>query len=83
MKCGIDEPVKLYQRGETTIKPKYQFVSSHTARRTGVTNLYLRGLDLLTIAKIAGHTSTNTTMGYVCCGIRELPQEAKEYFSGF
>lgn len=82
-KCGIDEPVKLYQRGETTLKPKYQYVSSHTARRSGVTNLYLRGLDLLTIAKIAGHSSTNTTMGYVCCGIRELPQEAKEYFTGF
>lgn len=82
-KCGIDEPVKLYQRGETTQKPKYQYVSSHTARRSGVTNLYLRGLDLLTIAKIAGHSSTNTTMGYVCCGIRELPQEAKEYFTGF
>ncbi len=82
-KCGIDEPVKLYQRGETTVKPKYQYVSSHTARRSGVTNLYLRGLDLLTISKIAGHTDTKTTMGYVQCGIRELPQVAKDYFTGF
>ena len=82
-KCNINEPIKLYQRGETTLKPKYQYVSSHTARRSGVTNLYLRGLDLLTIAKIAGHNNTATTMGYVCCGIRELPREAKEYFTGF
>lgn len=82
-RCVIVEPVKLYQRGETTVKPKYQFVSSHTARRTGVTNLYLRGLDLLTISKIAGHSDSKTTMGYVCCGIRELPREAKEYFTGF
>lgn len=82
-KCGIDEPVKLYRRGETTTKPKWGYISSHTARRSGVTNLYLRGLDILTIAKIAGHTNTATTMGYVCCGIRELPQEAKEYFTGF
>lgn len=82
-KCGIDEPIKLYRRGETTTKPKWEYVSSHTARRSGVTNLYLRGLDILTIAKIAGHTNTTTTMGYVCCGIRELPQEAKEYFTGF
>lgn len=82
-KCGIDEPIKLYRRGETTTKPKWEYVSSHTARRSGVTNLYLRGLDILTIAKIAGHTNTATTMGYVCCGIRELPQEAKEYFTGF
>lgn len=83
MKCGIDEPTKLYQRGETKLKPKYQYISSHTARRSGVTNLYLRGLDLLTISKIAGHTDTKTTLGYVCCGIRELPQIAKDYFTGF
>ena len=82
-KCGIDEPIKLYHRGETTTKPKWEYVSSHTARRSGITNLYLRGLDILTIAKIAGHTNTATTMGYVCCGVRELPQEAKEYFTGF
>lgn len=83
MKCGIDEPVKLYQRGELTTKPKWQYVSSHTARRTGVTNLYLRGLDLLTIAKIAGHNNTATTMNYICCGVRELPKEAQAYFAGF
>lgn len=82
-KCGIDELIKLYRRGATTLKPKYQFVSSHTARRTGCTNLYLRGLDLLTISKLAGHSNTATTMGYICCGIRELPQEAKAYFTGF
>lgn len=82
-KCGIDEPVKLYHRGKTSVKPKWEYVSSHTARRSGITNLYLRGLDLLTIAKLCGHTNTQTTMGYVCCGIRELPQEAKEYFEGF
>lgn len=82
-KCNIDEPIKLYHRGEMAVKPKYEFVSSHTARRSGVTNLYLRGLDLLTISKIAGHTDTATTMNYVCCGIRELPKEAKDYFAGF
>lgn len=82
-KCGIDEPVKLYHRGKTSVKPKWEYVSSHTARRTGITNLYLRGLDIVTIARLAGHSSTNTTLGYICCGIRELPREAKEYFEGF
>lgn len=82
-KCGINEPIKLYHRGQTTVKPKWAYVSSHTARRTGITNLYLRGLDIVTIARLAGHTSTETTMGYICCGIRELPQEAKNYFAGF
>lgn len=83
MKCDIDEPVKLYRRGETATKPKWEYVSSHTARRSGCTNLYLRGLDLFTIAKLAGHTNPKTTANYICCGVRELPQEAKEYFTGF
>lgn len=82
-KCSIDEPVKLYHRGKTSVKPKWEYISSHTARRTGITNLYLRGLDIVTIARLAGHSSTNTTLGYICCGIRELPQEAKAYFEGF
>lgn len=82
-KCGINEPVKLYHRGKTSVKPKWEYVSSHTARRTGITNLYLRGLDIVTIARLAGHTNTATTLGYICCGMRELPQEAKEYFEGF
>lgn len=82
-KCGIDEPVKLYHRGKTNVKPKWEYVSSHTARRSGITNLYLRGLDIVTIAKLAGHTNPQTSMGYVCCGIKELPQNAKDYFTSF
>lgn len=83
MKCGIDEPIKLYQRGKAEIKPKWEYVTSHCARRSGVTNLYLRGLDLFTISKLAGHSDSKMTASYVCCGMRELPQEAKEYFTGF
>lgn len=82
-KCGIDEPIKLYQRGKSETKPKWQYVTSHCARRSGVTNLYLRGLDLFTISKLAGHSDSRMTASYVCCGMRELPQEAKEYFTGF
>lgn len=82
-KCGIDEPIKLYRRGETTTKAKWEYVTSHTARRSGVTNLYLRGLDLFTISKLAGHSTPDMTSHYVCVGARVLPQEAKDYFTGF
>lgn len=82
-KCGIDEPIKLYRRGETTTKAKWEYVTSHSARRSGCTNLYLRGLDIFTISKIAGHADSKMTANYICCGMRELPQEAKGYFTGF
>lgn len=82
-KCGIDEPIKLYRRGETTTKAKWEYITSHSARRSGCTNLYLRGLDIFTISKIAGHADSKMTANYICCGMRELPQEAKDYFTGF
>ena len=42
-----------------------QFVSSHTARRTGATLLYLAGMDLLDIMKITGHSSSAMLKLYI------------------
>jgi integrase len=80
-KCRINEDTEIYHGGKYVTAPKWKLVSSHTARRSGATNLYLRGLDLLTISKLAGHTNTAMTTRYICCGMRELPKEAEEYFS--
>ena len=47
------------------IKPKYECVSTHTARRSGITNLVLTGnLDNYDIQNIAGHKSVKQTEGY-------------------
>lgn len=82
-KCGITEKVKVFKAGKECEGEKWQYVSSHTARRSCASNLYLKGLDLYTISRFLGHSSTDMTAKYICCGIRELPQEAKAYFSGF
>ena len=39
--------------------------SSHSGRRTLITRLAERGVDLKAIAQIAGHTSIRTTAMYV------------------
>ena len=39
--------------------------SSHSGRRTLITRLAERGIDLKSIAEIAGHTSIRTTVMYV------------------
>jgi integrase/recombinase XerD len=39
--------------------------SSHSGRRTLITRLAERGVDLKSIAQIAGHTSIRTTAMYV------------------
>ena len=81
-RCGISDMVKVFKAGKECEGEKWRYISSHSARRTCASNLYLKGLDLYTISRFLGHTSADMTSKYICCGIRELPKEAKEYFSG-
>lgn len=80
---GITNEIQLYQKGKYISKPKYEFVTSHTSRRSFATNLYLRGADLYQIMKLMGHSSTTQTEGYICCGLRTLSDEVMSYFENF
>lgn len=79
-KCGITDPVKVFTAGEEKEGEKWEFVSSHTARRTCATLLYLRGADLYTISKILGHTDVKTTQNYIKADIRTNSEELMGYF---
>ena len=83
MKCGIDSEMKLYRRGEFVSGKKYEFISSHTARRTFCTLLYLRCKDIYLVSKLAGHSDTKMTEGYICCSIEGMTASALAYFSNF
>jgi integrase len=45
--------------------PKAQFVTTHTARRSAATNLYLQGVSLKTIADIGGWRNIRSLMTYL------------------
>ncbi len=45
--------------------PKYELVSSHTARRSFATNLYLADVPSITIMKITGHRTEKAFMKYI------------------
>ena len=45
--------------------PKYEFVKSHTARRTFCTNAYLDGIDTITIRAISGHKTEKAFLRYI------------------
>ena len=77
---GVNDVVKVFKGGEELTGEKYTFCSTHTGRRTFCTNLYLRGVDLYTISRLAGHSSVTITEHYVVCGIRALSKQAMEYF---
>ena len=82
-KLGMNERLKLYRAGEFVEGAKYEFISSHTARRSFATNLYLRGADLYAISKMMGHSSVTMTEGYISCGLRDLSDDILDYFKTF
>lgn len=69
--CGINTRVKVVHRGKEQTGEKWQFVSSHTGRRSFATNLAKKGVAIEQIALMMGHSSGNfpnvtMTQGYVC-----------------
>lgn len=79
-KCGITDKVKVFKAGEEREGEKCDFISSHSARRSFASNLYLRGVDLYTISKMLGHSSVKTTENYVCADVRTDSEELMGYF---
>lgn len=79
-RCGIVDAVKVFKAGETKEGEKWEFISSHTSRRSFATNLYLRGVDLYTISRMIGHNSTRTTEGYICADIKTDSEELMSFF---
>lgn len=65
----IDEPITREQRIKgmiaTTTTPKYDLVTSHTARRSFATNAFLADVPVLAIMKITGHKTETSFMKYI------------------
>lgn len=66
---GLTESVTITRTcgGKKTriTKPKYNFVSSHTARRSFATNAYKAGVPTLAIMAITGHRTEKVFLKYV------------------
>jgi len=61
-------------------KPKYDHISSHTARRSCITILLQKGVPVTTIMKLTGHTDVKTLMKYENTGDDAL-EDALETFT--
>lgn len=86
--CKITEPVttETYKSGlrvKTTV-PKCKLIKTHTARRSGITLMYLAGIATIDIMKISGHKTEREFLKYVKIGKQETAVRMKEhpYFSG-
>ncbi|GAB2780221.1 phage integrase SAM-like domain-containing protein [Rhabdobacter roseus] len=62
------EVVERYTKGgkkHAVVRPKYELVSSHTARRSFATNAFLAGVPSMKIRKITGHTTEQSFQTYI------------------
>lgn len=53
------------QKHESKLIPKYEFISSHTVRRSTATNMYLSGIIPFRIMLITGHKTEKPFFQYI------------------
>lgn len=67
--AGLDKPVMAeVKKGNMTVTapiPKYELVTSHTARRSFATNLYRRGIPSTQLMFLTGHRTEDAFMRYI------------------
>lgn len=67
--AGIDEMVETVSTAGGAMSrefvPKYSLITTHTARRTGATLMYLNGMDIFDIMKVTGHSSVEMLRKYI------------------
>jgi len=54
--AGIKEKIEIEKRGKIIEKEKWELITTHTARRSGATQMYEEGMSLFEIMEITGHT---------------------------
>ena len=69
-RAGIDTPSEIYWGGQSVKAPKWQFITSHSARVSIVTNLSIAGMPLDDIARVVGHKNSTMTEHY---RVRTMP----------
>lgn len=63
--AGIRDTVMVRKGGTQTKHEKWELVSSHTARRTGLTNMYKAGIPTYRCMMISGHKTEHVFLTYL------------------
>lgn len=73
--AGLTESILVRKSGRHTRHEKWELVSSHTARRTGLTNMYKAGIPTYRCMMISGHKTEQVFLTY----LRITQEENAEY----
>lgn len=79
-RAGIDTPVKVHKAGEDKTGPKWQFISSHSARISVATNLASAGVSIVDISHLIGHRTPMQTSAYIVRTMPKLNDKQLKYF---
>lgn len=84
LKDNITKNYCIGGRVKSVIKPMYQVVSCHTARRSFATNAYLAGLPVKTIMAFTGHRTMAAFERYIRVGKMEMAMKSMShpFFAG-
>jgi integrase len=67
--CEINQPItKTYYRGSTRydeVQPKYEYIGTHTGRRTFICNALMLGIPAEIVMKWTGHADYKSMKPYV------------------
>lgn len=61
----INDKIAVSSGKKTTYMQKWELVTSHTARRSAATNMFLSGIPAISIMKITGHKTEKVFMNYI------------------
>ncbi len=86
-KCAMiaeinDDIYKMSKKGGVltqTAHKKWQLVTSHTARRSFATNMYLKSHNAHMVMKITGHTTEESFLKYICITKEENAKQARKF----
>lgn len=76
--AGINESVLVRKSGKHVRCEKWELVSSHTARRTGLTNMYKAGIPTYRCMMISGHKTEQVFLTYLRITQEENAQYLKD-----
>lgn len=76
--AGINESILVRKSGKHVRCQKWELVSSHTARRTGLTNMYKAGIPTYRCMMISGHKTEQVFLTYLRITQEENAQYLKD-----
>ena len=76
--AGINESIVVRKSGKHVRCERWELVSSHTARRTGLTNMYKAGIPIYRCMMISGHKTEQVFLTYLRITQEENAQYLKD-----